>query len=352
LLLLGIVGALVLFDRGKSITAIILLLLLGLIHPNTVCFVLIGFFYLFLQVYYFGDELRANRFDRWLLVIAGVLVSAYLFYAALHWGDFISDMSYQFARKEKRYLIGSFATWSSRGAVCVLLITLVHSLMEKNRRLLLLTLFASAMWIVNKIGHEIWYQVFDAFAYLLVTIVVIELMNPARKKVLYAGLFLVALFVNTGLGMIESPKGYPYSMRWIDMRMALDVPYFTASDKQSVAQLLAKHRKEAEPLHVQFFPTADALFFQDLEDKTIRSVYPSSPESIFPPQRRDIFLLHVSLYLPRGWRSESDLRQIVYKAGIDSTNKPFLLFERDSTERWYFWHLEHKDGTTGSNEPL
>jgi hypothetical protein len=335
LLLVGIVGAMVLFDRGKSLMAATLLVTLALIHPNAVYFAFVGFFFLFLQKYYLGEGLKATRADQWFLIVAGVLFSAYLIYAALHWGDFISDMSYQFARKGKRYLVGPFASWTSRIALCLVLLTFVLSMMQKNRRLILLSLFAGAMWTVNKIGQELWYQVFDALTYLLITIVIIEQLNPSKKKTYYAVLFAVGLFINAGMGAIDSPKGYPYSMKWVDMRMESDVRYFTAEDKQTVTRLLSEHQKENQLLRVQFFPNADALLFQDMEDRTIRSVYPASPASIFPPQDRDLFLIHISRYHPKGWGGTT-LPWILDDAAIDTTDKRYLLFERDSTERWYY----------------
>ncbi len=300
LLIFGVVTAMWLFDRGNSLRAMILLVILGLVHPNAVYFMVAGVFYLFLQRYYLGEKSKSGRLDHVLLIVAGVLVSAYLIYAALHWADFISDMSYQFARKGRRYLVGPFATWDSRIGLCVLLLSLVLSLMQKNRRLIILTLFAGVAWMVNKIGQELWYGVFDALAFLFIIIVVIELLNPAKKQSYYAVLFLVALFISAGLGVIENPKGYPYSMKWVDMRMASGVSYFTSEDKRSVAELFVRNQKENQLLRVQFFPSADALFFKDMEEKTISSIYPAFPSSIFPKQSRDLLLIHVSALFTNG----------------------------------------------------
>jgi hypothetical protein len=335
LLLVGVVGAMVLLDRGESWKATILLVVLGLIHPNAAYFVFVGFFYVFLQKYFLGDNLKATRVDRLFLVIAGVLLATYLIYAALHWGAFISDMSYQFGRKGSRYLVGPFASWSSRVTLFLAFIALILSLMQKNRRLIIFSLFAGASWAVNKIGQELWYQVFDALAYLLISVVVIELLNPGRRKMQYAILFLLAVFISAGIGMIENPEGYPYSMKWVDMRMERGVRYFTAEDKSTIGRLLAEHQKESQLLRVQFFPHADALFFGDMEGRSIMSIYPASPLSVFPPQQRDLFLVHISRYLPPGWRGTT-LPWILDDAAIDTTDKRFLLFQRDSTERWYY----------------
>jgi hypothetical protein len=335
LLILGVVTAMLLFYGAKPYKAILLLFLLPLVHPNAVYFLLVGLLWFVVQEYYLKEESRANLSDRLLIIAALMLVAGYLVYAALHWGDFISDVTYQLARKGKRNLALPFTAWSSRVFLCVSFLAFILSLAQKKRKLILLTLFAVAAWMVNKIGQELWYQVFDSFAYLLIGIVVIQLLNPKQSLIQFAALFLVAVYIFAGLEEIENPRGYPFSMKWVDMRVPAGVEYFTRADKDKIRGLIEENKRKEGLLRVKFYPSGDALFFHDMEGKTIRSIYPAQEALIFPPQRHDLFLVHLSRYEPKGW-GWSYLPWILEDAKIDTMDKKYLLFERNSTEKWYY----------------
>jgi hypothetical protein len=335
LLILGIVGAIVLFYNRKSGTALTVLLALPLIHPNGFYFLCAGIAFVLVQRLYLKEEVRYSSSDKWILALVLVLIAGYVAYAALHWSDFLRDMSFQFARKNKRNLIAPFRTYGSLAFVCVSMIAVIAALARKEGKLILFSLFACAFWFVNKIGQEMWYQVFDVIAFLLLTIVLIQLLNPARKTIIYTVLVLLSVYVSIQLDMVERIKGYPYSLVWYTMRFPAQVDYFNNDDAVKIGDLLISHQKGSEPLRAMVYPNADALFLRDLEGKVLRSIYIAQDTSVFPAQKRDLYLVHISRYSPLGfdWLL---LPWVLEDAKIDTSDKKNLLFERDGTEQWYY----------------
>jgi hypothetical protein len=335
LLILGIVVAIVLFHERKSGTALAVLLALPLIHPNGFYFLCAGITFTVIQHLYLKEATRFNKNDKWLLVLVLMLITCYAVYAALHWSDFLRDMSFQFVRKSKRNLIAPFKTYGSLAFLCINLTAIVIALVRKEGKLVLLGLFAFTLWFVNKIGQEMWYQVFDATAFLLLVIVLIQLLNPSRKRIIYTVLVLLSLYVCIQLEMIEKLRGYPHSLRWFGMGFPTQVEYFKNDDAQKIRDMLIKHQRGAGPLRAMIYPSADALFLQEMEGKALKSIYVAKDTSVFPAQVHDLYLVHISRYSPIGW-DWSYLPWVLEDAKIDTSDKQSLLFERNGTEQWYY----------------
>ena len=335
LLVLGIVIAIVLFHEQKSGTAMAVLLALPLVHPNGFYFLCAGIIFIVIQNLYLKEETRFNRNDMWLLVLVLILIAGYAVYAALHWSDFLRDMSYQFVRKSKRNLVAPFETYGTLAFLCVNLTTIVIALIRKEGKLVLLGLFAFSFWFVNKIGQEMWYQVFDAIAFLFLMIVLIQLLNPSRKRIIYTVLVLLSIYVGLQLEMIEKLRGYPHSLRWFGMGFPTQVEYFRNDDGEKIRDMLIKHQHGTEPLRAMIYPSGDGLFLQEMEGKVLKSLYVAKDTSVFPARAHDLYLVHISRYSPIGW-DWSYLPWVLEDAKIDISDKQNLLLERDGTEQWYY----------------
>jgi len=241
LLILGLVVAIVLFYNRKSVTALTVLLALPLVHPNGLYFLCAGIAFIVVQRFYLKEGITFGSRDKLILGFVLVLIAGYLVYAALHWGDFLRDMGFQFARKSRRNLTAPFKTYGSLAFLCINLIAMVVALVRKEGKLVLFSLFACAFWFVNKLGQEMWYQVFDPIAFLLLTIVLIQLLNPARKIIIYTMLVLFSLYVGIQLEMVERLRGYPYSLVWYSMKFPDQVEYFSNGDAEKIRNLLMDH---------------------------------------------------------------------------------------------------------------
>jgi hypothetical protein len=345
LLILGIIVAIVLFCNRRSVTALTVLLALPLVHPNGFYFLCAGIAFIVVQWFYLKEGITFSNRDKVVLGIVLVLIAGYLVYAAIHWSDFLRDMNFQLARKGKRNLAAPFRTYGSLAFLCVNLIAVVVALVRKEGNLVLFGLFACAFWFVNKIGQEMWYLVFDSIAYLLLSIVLIQLLNPARKTIIYTVLILLSLYVGIEVEMVERLRGYPYSLVWYGMRFPAQVEYFNKDDKERIKNLLMSHQRGNEPLRAMIYPNADALFLQDLEGKVLKSIYVAKDTTVFPEQEHDLYLVHISRYSPVGW-DWSFLPWVLEDAKIDTSDKKSLLFERDGTEQWYYHFVQPTPDTT------
>ncbi len=335
LLILGIVGALALFHERKSGAALMVLLGLPLIHPNGLYFLCAGFVFILVQKLSLKEEVRFDKSARWLFALVLVLIAGYLLYAGLHWSDFLRDMGYQFARKSKRNLIVPFATYGSLIFLLVNLIAVFIGLVRKEWTPVLFAVFSLSFRFVNAIGQEMWYQVFDAMAFLLLAIALIQLLNPARKQILYTLLVLIVLYGSIQLKMVERIRNYPYSMTWFGMRFPAQVDYFRNDDEQIIRRFVVELQQGSQPLRAMVYPSGDALFLQEMEGKVLRTLYVAKDTSVFPAQEHDLYLVHISRYSPISW-DWTFLPWVLEDAKIDTSDKKYLLFERDGTEQWYY----------------
>lgn len=335
LLILGAVAAMGLFLEKKNNKAIALLFVLFLIHPNAAYFFAAGLVFVFLQRLVLREGAPTDRTDRIIIVLVLVLLAAYAVYAGLHWSDFLRDMSYQFMRKSRRNMAASLLTPGALVFIGINLAAALVALARKERGPLLFGIFALFFWLVNKIGQEMWYQVFDVFAILFLSIVLIQLLNPARKTILHTLLFLAAVFVNRELNMIESFRGYPHSLRWFGMAFQTQVDYFNQDDAWKLRNFYLEHQVNHAPIRTKIYPSGDALLLHASEGESLKTIYVATDTSVFPQQQHDLFLVHVSRYSPIGWDS-SLLSWALEDARIDTSDKRNLIFERDGTEQWYY----------------
>ncbi|MCX6133092.1 MAG: hypothetical protein NTU47_04675 [Ignavibacteriales bacterium] len=335
LLMLGVVTALALFRARKPNAALSVLLVLPLIHPNGMYFLCAGIGFILVQNLLLKEKVEGTRTDRMLLAAALLLVAGYILFALFHWSDFLRDMSFQFVRKSRRNLAAPLLTTGNLVFLSLSCAGLMAALIRKEAKLVVLGLFAIASWCVNKIGQEMWYQVFDAWAVLLLMMMIIELCNPARKTMIFTIFTLCAVYMGRQLEMIESLKGYPQNVRWYGMGFPERVDYFNRHDAERIRTSLADHQTGTAPVRTMIFPSADALLLQDLEGGVLRSLYVAQDSSVFPVQQHDLYLVHMSRYCPIGW-DWSFYPWVLEDAKIDTADKKNLLFERDGTEQWYY----------------
>jgi hypothetical protein len=336
LLILGVIGSLLLLHKNKTYKALAILLALPLIHPNAFYFLISAIAFIILQSRYFKERGKIIFSDKLLFLLVILLWMAYIFFAALHWNNFINDMSFQFAGKAEGDLFRSFKTPGSMGLFMLLLFGIIYAFVKKDRNLLLLTLYALSFRIVQKIGHEMWYQVYDAFEFLLLSVAFIYYISRLEKRFLRLLLFGLVLIGNYKLGMFEKLGGYPYSIEWEDMRISSSLEYINKIDIDKIKKLILDHKSQDQLLRVKFEPLADALFFEDINGKSIGTIYVhSDTTSIFPYRNHDLYIIHISRHLPKRW-SQDPLQWALSNARIDTTDKKFLYYQRDSTEAWYY----------------
>lgn len=335
LLMLGMVTALALFRARKPNAAFSVLLVLPLIHPNAMYFLCAGIGFILVQNLLLKEKVESTRSDRMLLAGALLLVAGYILFALFHWGDFLRDMSFQFVRKSRRNLAAPLMTTGNLIFLSLSVAGLIAALIRKEAKPVVLGMFAIASWGVNKIGQEMWYQVFDAWAVLLLMMMIIELLNPARKAMIFTLLTLCAVYVGRQLEMIETLKGYPQNVRWYGMGFPGRVDYFNRDDAEKIGTLLAAHQAGTAPVRTMIFPSADAVLLRDMEGRALRSLYVAQDSSVFPVQQHDLYLVHISRYCPIGW-DWFFYPWVFEDAKIDTADKKNLLFERDGTEQWYY----------------
>ncbi|HTY36647.1 MAG TPA: hypothetical protein VMH23_06030 [Bacteroidota bacterium] len=349
LLLVGVTAAMVLFHARQSLAAMAVLISLPLIHPNGMYFILAGIVLLAVQTRSLREEWNAARWARVFILIVLTAIVVSIAYSLGHWNDLLSDMGYQFGRKARRNLFAPFLS-SGNLAFCSLgAAALIGALWRKEQNAVIMILFAFAFWVINRVGQEMWYEVFDGCAILLLLLGLMELLNPRRRILTGTLLFLLALYAGRQLQWIEGLRNYPESLRWYSMRIRNTPPYFAASDREKIDALLQSHQNGGRPLRTLIYPSADALFFQELEGRSLRSMYVARDTSLFPTRDHDLYLVHVSRFMPLGWEW-SFLPWVFEDAGIDTSDRRRVLIEREGTEVWYY-NFVHDPMQTDSLKP-
>jgi 4-amino-4-deoxy-L-arabinose transferase-like glycosyltransferase len=338
LLLFVVCLGFLLMQRGEDWKGLALLMSAPLIHLNGLYF-LAGGVALFLLSGRFKLR-KLTRTDAAILVLVAVVWLAYAISVGLHWKEFVHGMSFQFARKAERGLLKAFLTEQNMLFWLVMALCLAYSLKEKLDAAFLLALGAPAA-LVSKVGQEMWYYIFDSVAFLCLCIVVLAVASdlaakmtsrsrPIRQAIVPVTTVLLLGWLRAG-DWIPSPIHYPSNLTWLGMWMPDAIPYLQDSDVEQVRALLNALPTPDPPIHVQFFPRADALFFYDMDGAQIRFLQPA-PSSTAPAP--DVFIIHLSRYLP-GWWSET-VAQEFRAAGIDRESNAGVLYQRDDTEVWYY----------------
>lgn len=337
LLLLACCGYLLIATQ-HYVKGLALLIITPLIHPNGLYLAVFAVFFVLVRARL--KAIKESFCPSDLLAVAVTMAAwlAYAHYVQHHWEEFRLDMGYQIARKASRDVVGTFlgSKWAISLSLAVLG-TLVLSFRSVTRPALLAFLAAGA-GIIQRIGLEMWYDVYDALAILLVSILVLHFGDDLLERLqvrrvmirsaLSAILLLALVLCNVHIGMIESPIGYPWKISWGGMRIQRHVSYIADSDIQTIKAFIVSQKIITRPLIVEFFPEGDGLFFHDIEDESLRIV-----SEQFGPRPVDLCLIHVSRYVP-AWL-EPYMMARFRQAGFDPSDNRHLILQRDETERWY-----------------
>ena len=329
-------GFLLLFRRRWA-SALAIMLIGPLIHPNGVYFLVGALAYCL-----FSEEVKQWRstFDltaRILLAISILCWLTYISYIVVNWADFVSDMIPQFQRKAGRGLVASVFNYRN------LLIALSFWWFMRLRKKLELEsvtvlYFAFTAWIVFKMGHERWYSVFGDIFGLLYSLLVLDVFHRLLRKsgrfseklinrLLLPSAALLILLYGVWQGRLTGYTLHVEDMEWCDMRIDPSVEYLSRDDMDFIANRIDSLCVGSSPV-VRFFPSAESILYHD--------TYPnkwSYSDPIYSEERADIYVVHLSRHLPEDWDGRIDFEW--NRIFGDSATIPDPVRVRDSTELWY-----------------
>jgi hypothetical protein len=332
-----------LLDRGR-VAGLAVLALAPLVHPN-------GLFLAVSGVAYFTVMQRRHAVARasdW-AVVAGVAFAwvAYGSHVARHFDDFRTDIGAQLLFKA--YVSGGPGGVLGRmlepvvlGSAIGLAIA-VWTLRRSGSRVSCLAWLASALLVQTALTAGWLYEVYAAFAALLVSMLVVEAVGapldasgtaPRFRTGILAAACVAVLLVDVA-GVLPS-KFLARSIEGSALARPAGSPaYFTANDRAAVADYL-KRMRAARPLtYVQFVPDAEGLDFESLRSNRLRYLQPTAHQF-----RPDVVILHESTWLPEGLRGFEFLNAIQIHAG-QPPPAVTTIRARDGTERWtaYQWKM-------------
>jgi hypothetical protein len=354
LLLLVVVAGFFLLQIERDYKALALLSVSPLLHPNGCYFFAAAVIYFFLCGRFRVRGWNLSNSDKIFIGISLLSWFAYAVYVGYHWQDFLHDMSFMFGRKVHRFssleLLLSQLSEKNITLSLLALLCLGYSLKENVEAIFLLALGVPA-WVVNRVGQEMWYDVFDALFYLLLSIVLLHVARHLsarigiwKSKAMQHGILAIftlwVLLWNYRIGAIEGPINYMTDLTWAGMRMPEeDVPYLNNSDVTKIRAFLDSLQSANHVLSVEMYPFADSLLPWDVDRKRIRFSVPLFDFVFHLPQPAatpDVFIIHASRYYPQ-WLA-SEVKREFRRAGIDPLNKAHILHQRDGTEIWYVAH--------------
>lgn len=334
-LLLAAAGFLAI-QRGRCWPGLVVLAVNPLVHPNGVYFLGAG---IVAAVVRGPREVwRPRRLDWILIGVAGILWLAYAAQVVGYWDAFRSDMQGQMLRKAARKPMERLLTWPMPGYFAVYGLAGLVALVRRSSYTAPLA-FGGTCLIVKVTGVEMWYEIFNQLALLLLGLAALwavwELVRwwrPEAVPLRLAAVCLVALPVllfHYRNGFIEGPRGYPRDLSWgWGMHMAGDTPYFTDADHAAVLAQLSRELPSGRVSRVAFYPRGDAFFFwNDRRDILL----PFEPH--FTTNRADFLVYRTSRHIPGWWSNSVALAKAAIPVGL----APF--HERAGTERWFFVDL-------------
>jgi len=340
LLLCLVVLAMVFLLRGQIMKSLAVVILSPLVHPNGIYFLIAVVMYLTFNYTEIWKSFRWSRFDIVLLSITGLFWICYVGFIVVGWDGFLIDMQYQFTRKFVRNIGHTFISQINVAFIICLITSLAISIRKNLKPLSILLTFSFSSWLVNKIGQEMWYGVFDAVAFLLLSVSVFELAmqflpKTSAKRLAVGAVFLVVVSLNYAGGMVENIAGYPSNIVWSGMGMSDSIPYVTSDDLEAIRGFILSHSSDHAQMHIEFEPGGDGLLFYDLRGKNIQIYYAHKATQIVPDRKPDLYIIHESKHMPPWWR-EYPLNWAFTRAGIDKNDPKFILRRRQNSEVWYY----------------
>ncbi len=303
LLIFMVLMAFLLLQRGKILLGLGLLALTPLVHPNGLYFLVSGMMAGILMIPRPWTWRRPTAAESVCLGAVALCWIGYGLHAWMHWTDFVHDMTFQFERKEARNIKDAILTPGSVFLFATVLGGAAYCLYKKLPVILLLAIAAPAWWVAAA-GIEMWYRVFFALSYLLITIMFLVVVahlwrSGATRWKTIAGSVLVSAIAGGAIGwnaMTSSfgePLIFPDPNPWYHMPADAG-PYITAADLTKIQTAIDLIAEERDSSTVEFYPAADAFFFTSDSPPQIRFSYP-----LFCTRPPNWYVVHVSsLFTP------------------------------------------------------
>ena len=248
-------------------------------------------------------------------------------------------MTAQLNRKAAYHPMRLLMQWPMCGYLAAFGVSSVAAIFLRSRFIGPLA-FGGASLFVAQAGHEMWYDIFNDAAFLILGLAPLwalrALLNrwKPRADFLHYGAACIAalpvLLFDYRNGYIEGPRHFPQGMMWgwgMTMRQN-GVEYFTRTDRDAVIAKIAETLAPTNRARVEFFPNADGLFFVGALG---RNVTPFCPH--FTTNSSDVLVLRTSRYIPLWWSNRVNEAW----ARIPAGTKPFYV--RDQENQWYFADL-------------
>ncbi|MFZ1684733.1 MAG: hypothetical protein WAU88_11480 [Candidatus Zixiibacteriota bacterium] len=338
LLVLLVLCAFFLLQRGRLLFGLLLLALAPLVHPNGLYFLLTGIITAFLCA---PRPLVWRRLAIGELIMAALVVCAwggYVVYAGLHWPDFMHDMGFQFERKAVRNIKDAVIMPCSVPLFALVMLGSWYCWKKRLSVIFLLGIAAPAWWVAAA-GIEMWYRVFFSIAFFLIAVISIGIAHHFatsgerkwRNRSLAGTVILVAGFV-IGWNVMSSSFGEPLvfgqSKPWYRMTSS-DIPYITTTDRIAVESRIDQISAPMNVPVVEFYPAGDAFFFTDYAGSRIHFSYP-----LFSTRQPDWFFVHYSSRFTPAFNRY--FRELLAAASVnlDSLARYQITLTRDG-EAWF-----------------
>jgi hypothetical protein len=232
------------------------------------------------------------------LLIFTVTVLAWCAYAALAISNFnslINDMTFQFAIKLS---YPSFLkSYRSIGFLFFFCLILAYSLYRQRYDLATISGFSLACYILNGVGHMMWYGVFFVLAFSFSFIASYLLLKEERFTVARAVIMVLIAVIPLSV-ITETAHGYSF----FGMKYRFKGVYLTTPERNYVeGSLLAiqKMRNSAVPLTVRFIKSGDGLLFLEFLEKNNFRLIQNLP--IVRQRKADIEVYINKKYYNPGW---------------------------------------------------
>ncbi len=320
------------FTAKKPFIALAILTLTPIVHPNGLYFFIAGVLYFFSTEKFSLKNISTLTVLIWFLVFGAWL--AYGIHIIQHWVDFKFDMTQQMERKAGRNFWEAVKQTKYIFGFTAIVLAGVYSWLKKEKWLLMLVYFAGASLFINRVGQEMWYEVYDSFAFILLCIVILYIVYSFNSKVMTVIGLVLVIAIGFKSGAIEKSLDYRRDINFNGLRLSDSVPYIQQSDIQRVREYILSQRKNSTKIRVKFEPRGDALLFQNPEDSLIAPIHVHKEKTMFPDQDCDLYIVHVSKYFPPVW-STYPVQWALNNAGINPTEKKYEILRRNETEVWY-----------------
>jgi len=277
----------------RPLLALALLLGATLVHPNALFFLASAVVYGVWAVRAGTVVVRPSRGELVVLGVAVVAVFAYAIHVSAQWSGFVADMGVQLERKAGRDVAASFTgrrLWMALGLIAL---TAVPTRRAEHLRLLAVALPA---YLVQRLGHEMWYHPFDVLFTAVFAVAAFQMAASVapgvwarwRSAAVVPGAAALALVV---VAIWPDHPQRPANIRWRHMRMAEEA-YVRPTEVRSVAAGLTGR--------VQFLPRGDAALFLGVSAPSQGGF--EIVDDVRHPSHPDVLIIHESSHHPRHWR--------------------------------------------------